>query len=355
MSSPAAHSRAASAEAGSATFHRYSRLPPELRRQIWQRFLEHVTPRIYRFELCYQEERRREPPNFRHHPRPNATIIFRPRAYYAHHREKGNNLTAFVKHTEYARIAGATCTESRQFLLELLPDAIPFRHLPHNWSQSKETANNHPNLAAYPEHILRINSARDIIVFHAPVDDQRSVVDILQKQGNVPEVFLKLRHVGLSLQSLQFKNGFAKSYGIDYRCEATHDADKCRDHCFEEPLPPLLACFPSLKTFYIAGITDYIDRRVFLASGSKLASNVGMIPCVCPDDGGGGPKHWWPTVVVVDTNEQCVVYNERSGCKYPNLPLVEVVRHNWRSHFPYYKALEHLEVLFIQPTNDQVS
>jgi hypothetical protein len=43
-----------------------------------------------------------------------------------------------------------------------------------------------------------------------------------------------------------------------------------------------------------------------------------------------------------------VIYDERSPCPFPRIKRVENLRRLWRPHFPYYRALNHLEILFIQ-------
>src|SRR3954447_8476199 len=93
----------------------------------------------------------------------------------------------------------------------MYPEVLEFRRLPEAWMRNRfhynkyENSNDKPDAAEYPRYLLRFNSSKDIIVFHAEWEDQEAAVQIAELIGSLPEAFLSIRHVGLAAGSLRTK------------------------------------------------------------------------------------------------------------------------------------------------------
>jgi hypothetical protein len=74
-----------------------------------------------------------------------------------------------------------TCVKSREVVLDLYPDVITFRVLPHSWGQFWYDGWNHRGtlgVSEFPEHILRFHGSKDIIIFVANWEDQQFAINI---------------------------------------------------------------------------------------------------------------------------------------------------------------------------------
>ena len=329
------------------TFHSFLALPAELRREIWLQYLNEaeVTPRVYRLSVRYPEESLRS-------DHPDASDILR-RNYYPQNSDRvtlvlcallpdeDNHGQQFMDSTFASRTASSICRESRQILVELLPDTLEFKSL-RRWNGVEPEG-----ASQSPQFTFRFNGQKDIFIFEAGWEDQQAVERIVKLQGQSPRSFLPMQNVGISYGAFEFGHmggGRDTEWGVDDR-DCMCDTEACADCCRLEPLPPFLACFPNLKTFYIARIAadDPEDFGLYMDYAWVKDAT-----CKCVTDDGQA-KHVWPTVRATDSNcEWCVIFDERSGCPFPPLAFIERARQNWRSHFPYYKALEHLDIKFLR-------
>lgn len=323
-------------------FHPFPRLPPEIRNKIWSFYLADVTPQRYRFSLRYpvHEVHRSKSWTF-----PGDELFLVPTFTYNKNYDGPAAPLDFLKplkeSTNTRRIASATCVQSRQVVLELLPDTLSFRNIPirRGWWV---------HMAEFPEYTLRFNGAKDIFVFHADWEDQEAAIHISGFRGSPPDSFSRIRHVGIAvdrftnehLPQIRIPSHFLPTYGTGH-CPCT--TEQCQDCCKQEPLPEFLSLFPLLKKFYVA--------KVPIKSKHQPLDQIPPFPapeyviCPCPE----GSKHSWQMIRSTDACGWFVIYDERSPCPFPKIKRVENLRRLWRPHFPYYQALNHLEILFIQP------
>jgi hypothetical protein len=213
-----------------------------------------------------------------------------------------------------------------------------FRHFPTTWGWWKDTT-------CFPEHVLHFNGAKDIIVFHANWVDQVTAVQISHFRGSSPEIFSRIRHVGIAVDKLR-KLCYAKipphedTYGT---MDCTCITEECQDYRREEPLPRFLSLFPLIEKFYIASVPSSSTHRPGdQILSSKFPARDANCPCT------EGPRHYWPMIRSSDACGQFVIYDDRSSCPFPKFNRVEMLRQHWRPHFPYYRTLESLEIFFIQ-------
>jgi hypothetical protein len=344
-------------------FHGFSLLPYELRARIWTEHLENATPLVYRFKIRYNLRSRVKSgwiydcDLYHYNAQPDDVVILEPggseipflRITASEHRR------TLASSTLASRTTLATCSESRQLATRLLPDSLPFRILPPRWTDEMENQESLPDGTGYPEYVLRFNGARDIIIFHANWEDQEAVINI-SKLGGPPASFSQMQHIGLTIGSFDYGHGdtcniFGPSYGIS-RDECRCLTDDCTDACQLEPLPRFLACFPSLQSFYIARISN--DGADYGDVSESVWTRLADASCHCePRSESSEPKHVWPTIKSADIDRLCVVWDERTGC-FPTHYLIDVIRQGWRSHFPYYQALEHLNIRFLRRLDPEV-
>lgn len=339
-------------------FHPFLKLPYELRAKIWMDHLKEATPLVYRLKIQYSLRSRVRSDviyghniyhNIHHYiAKPKDTVILKPIAFDGYGKEQLPNL---IRSTSASRTALATCTESRQIALKILPDSLPFRKLPRFWTQFDDTKDDPADGTAYPEYILRFNGAKDIIIFHASWENQEAVVEISKFQGYPPEGFSRMQHIGLTVGALDeghsLHSVMSTAYGV-HRAECQCSTVDCHDVCRLEPLPHFLACFPLLKTFYIAQVSDFgsdHDRK------NRKGAYLEDAGCRCETEegrvGGSAEKHIWSTIRSSDIDRWCVAWDERTGCFRTNY-IVKAIRQYWRPNFPYYKALEHLDIKFLR-------
>lgn len=319
----------------------YTRLPLELRRKIWTYFLGDVTPQIYAFKLRYPERMSYNPR--KNHLMPGDQIFLQPLHVSQH--LKGQGATR--------HIASATCVESRQIMLELSPDTLKFRDLPYEWMCYPSRTADSPDAAGFPEYVLRYNGMKDIIVFHAVWEDQEAAVKISDLMGSCLDDFLKMRHVGIADAAFNTTHDATLTSTERYDCACTTAV--CLDHCQREPLPRFLSLFPLLKTFYI--VQEPVGP--IHSPGSQTRSGYRSTICPCPAD--AGSKHKWPTIKSQGLDCWNVIYDERWPCPFPKCYIITKIRRRWRSNFPYYRPLNHLDIKFIRPwmcrldqTNEEV-
>ncbi|KAH8645814.1 hypothetical protein BX600DRAFT_519383 [Xylariales sp. PMI_506] len=343
-------------------FHVFSQLPPELRHAIWMLYLENIrSPRVYYFIPCYPKRLTgpKYRPDLQRSAKPGDPIILAPHGYTKHYRNQLHHSTGewsdledFKEATLAARTAAATCAESREIVCGLLPDTLTFRKL-----RNRELVDKDDNfeavidLSSTPEHVLRFSGARDILILKARWADQHRLVELSRLQGVgagaaaalVPPVFKSVQHLGLTSTSISrslFQTIPWKATPGECECETA----KCDDCCKEDPLPSFLSTlFPNLKTLYIA--THDAEPTIYTHDN-------GAPPCdgVCRCEA-GHPA--WPIVRAGDGKDEFVAYDERSGCSFPPIAYVENTRVTYRRHFPYYKALGHLDIKFLCVTEKE--
>ena len=316
-----------------------------VRHKVWTHYLADATPQIYRFTLRYPKRMRRRDSFGRNYLLAGDQLFLQPtgcikglaeRYYLQHLRES----------TATRHIASATCVQSRQIVLELYPDTLMFRHFPSDWGflvDKHHTYWDSPDGASFPEHVLRFNGAKDIIVFHADWADQEAAIEIARLRGSQLSDFLKIRHVGIAVDKIRRKHHthIPPQYGTPDCICAT---EECQDYCKKEPLPSFLSLFPLAEKFYIAGVPSSSIHQ----PGDQIQAGkdpTGDANCPCPNE---GSRHSWPMIRSRDTCGWFVIYDERSLCPFPKFDRIEELRQRWRPHFPYYQALDHLEIRFIQ-------
>ncbi|CZR56890.1 uncharacterized protein PAC_06779 [Phialocephala subalpina] len=328
-------------------FPSFPRLPIELRRKIWLLYLTDTesAPQIYRFDLRYPE-RVYYRNSIRHiHVYAGDQIFLQPSRCYGAQKDSGV-LEPLRASSAIRQIASATCVEARLAVLELFPDTLKFRNLPQGWMEvksGKKTIGS-PDGVGFPEYILRFNSLKDIIVLHATWEDQNATIEISKLRGSPPAEFAKLSHVGVGVNDFRMYGLVSRIYwGCATLCRC--QTIECNDHCKEDPLPGFLSLLPLLKTFYVTGV----PRSGFYHPGGSLPGHqtpLGKrISCPCPTETTG---HSWPMTSVWGACGRFAIYDEHSGCPFPKFKMIELIREDLRPHFPYYKALDHLDIKFIQ-------
>jgi hypothetical protein len=197
--------------------------------------------------------------------------------------------------------------------------------------------------ADFPEYVLRFNAAKDIIVFHADWTDQEAAVKIAKLKGSLPDDFLKIRHVGIAVDKIRtrYRTAVPPKYGT-YDCGCL--TEECQDYCKKEPLPSFLSLFPLIEKFYIAGVPSSSTHQPGdqIRAGKELSGDAN---CACPNE---GERHSWSTIRSADACGCFAIYDERSTCPFPKFDRIEELRQHWRPHFPYYRALDYLDIRFIQ-------
>jgi hypothetical protein len=334
-------------------------LPYELRRKVWIEHLQESTPLIYRFRIRYNLHSRVRYTEgefystYHYAPQLNDRVVLSAPTPHYYGNPEWQNL---VNSTSASRATLTTCQESRQIALEFLPHSLPFRRLPVCWTdpENNATLEEPADGSNYPEYILHYNGARDIIVFQdATWEDQEAVFKISQLQCRVPDAFMGMEHVGISIRSFACGHrsdpgGEFSSYGVT-RNQCACSTDACRDACRFEPLPRFLSCFPSLKTFYIARVSD--DGYDGGDTLTGMPVSLENADCHCRDslneELSVERKHSWSVIKSADINRWCVVWDERTGC-IPVHSRVELTRRYWRPNFPYYKEMKHLDIKFIR-------
>ncbi|KAH8880485.1 hypothetical protein GQ53DRAFT_536695 [Thozetella sp. PMI_491] len=343
-------------------FHYFPLLPYELRAQIWRELLRDATPLVYKMMIQYNRRSlvrgsRLGLPIYHYNAQPDDVVILDPGIEGRYDQDEAEpHRRQLAACTFASRAALATCSESRQLAVGLLPDSLPFRMLPHCWTEEGDWLDEPADGSGCPEYVLRFNGARDIVLFHADWEDQEAVVKISELRGP-PIPFTRMQHIGLTVRSLERghadrDNYWDLCYGVN-PAECMCSTPACSDACRLEPLPRFLACFPSLKTFYLARVSsdtvDAGDQSMYDWTREEDAT------CHCePEPRSGEPKHKWPIIRVSDIDRWCVAWDERTDC-FPIHYLVEEIRQGWRSHFPYYKALDHLDIKFLRRLDPIVS
>ncbi|KAK6850040.1 hypothetical protein PG990_001035 [Apiospora arundinis] len=383
-------------------FHYYSRLPAELRRAIWLHFLEEErrTPRVYILHFRYPKrnlvattESARRPPrpedlHDHYQTKPGDRIIIQP-FLWRQDLETGQlaaDLSPLQAATAAWRAAAATCADSREVVLDVLPDVLPFQTLPYRWAL-RELPEDRADASDFSSYDLRFNGSKDVMMFHARWTDLEAIVRIAKMQGSggpSHPCFATIRHLGLSTQGLL--QGFASSAGEFERCYrnrecACDNGVLCPpdDACQFEPLPAFLSLFPQLRTLYLAdaqpmAITPEKLKRAMMRLQGEHGVDEASRPLakgkvfVTGWRGANGVDDAKPVFRTVDfLRESVVAYAEdNESCVQPSSmssqdPKVHEIRREWRRVFPYYKSLQHLDIRFMaelkqeaQPVNHDV-
>jgi hypothetical protein len=327
----------------SSVFYPFPRLPQELRHKIWTLYLSDATPQMYSFELRY-------PCRLTHDPwcnnlRPSDQVFLQPLPCVIP--DNKYFLQPLRASSTTRHIASATCVESRQVVLETCPDTLRFRHFPGGWMHSKyKSPADRPDGTGYPEYTLRFNATKDIIVFHAGWEDQAAAVKVSELRGLPPDDFLKIRHVGIAVGSfrVQYRH-MDTQWGTPFeRNSCKCKTEVCQDYCKEEPLPKFLSLFPSLETFYVSGVPSGGVHKPG-DQGHAGEGPSGDANCSCLNV---RQRHSWPMIRSPGVCGWFAIYDERSACPFPKFDPVEEIRQRWRPHFPYYRALDNLDIKFIQ-------
>lgn len=138
-------------------FQPFPRLPPEIRNKIWSFYLADATRQMYRFSLRYPIRSQVKLP--KNCSLPGDELFLEP-TFTRNKRYAGTSagldfLQPLKESTNTRRIASATCVQSRQVVLELFPDTLPFRHFPSKWGWWM-------HVAEFPEYISCASMAQRI-------------------------------------------------------------------------------------------------------------------------------------------------------------------------------------------------
>jgi hypothetical protein len=175
----------------------------------------------------------------------------------------------------------------------MYPNTVRFRHFPWGWMHMESRRNkprrtDTPDGAGFPESVPRFNGTKDIIVFFASWEDQEVAIKISNLRGSSPDDFLNICHVGIAVSSLGLQHRDHHAYGEwggfrDARRHCQCETEECQDYCKDEPLPKFLSLFPSLETFYIAGVPELgvHEPEVQIQAGKDPPRDSN---CLCPND-----------------------------------------------------------------------
>jgi hypothetical protein len=335
-------------------FQPFPRLPSELRLKIWKYYL-YETPQLYRFNLRYPYRRCVGDAQARYVEAGDHLLLEPVQCIQDNDQTRDPPEEYFLKPlrdmVNTRRIASMTCLESRQVVLELLPDTLSFRILPERWPwrRAPRRGSDRPDGTGFPAYTLRFDGTKDIFIFNAWWEDLNAVLQVAKFKGSLPDDFLKMRHIGIAVNylrsSLSHVHGMLR-YGT-WQCRRLDNCttEACRDHCQYEPLPDFLRLFPLLEKFYIAGVPSSSTHQLgdHFETGTKPLEGAN---CLCSM--GEGMRHSWQVITSSQACGRFVIYDERSECPFPKFERVEELRLGWRAHFPYYEALRHFEIRFIQ-------
>lgn len=331
------------------TFYPYTRLPFELRLKIWAHYLEDESHQIYRFSLRYLLRSGTRPAILR-------SVESSDRVYLQPVKDSEDDdldgvacyLEPLWQSTLLRRIASRTCVEARHVVLESFPDTLEFRVLPRQWGDIRGSWSRLPlSVTGYPARTLRFNGTKDIMIFNASFDDQAFVAEIARKSNIPVEGFQNIRNMGLAVGSLREWSPtefMASRETGKWQCEIGTSCTGTSCHkCNEQDYTrQFLSLFPSLDTFYLAGLPASSNHP--LTDKRKDLKALKYTICPCSDTS----KHTWPTIRSSHDCGWFMIYDERSDCPFPKFGGLERLREVWRPDFPY-QAANGIEVRFIQP------
>lgn len=256
-------------------------LPFELRRQVWAIGLAEQLDRLYQFRLKQSKED--EPPPL--------CLVMSPETF--------NQATALTRRFL------ATCRESRQVTMELLPQALHVRARP------RESKDDHDNRTR----VLRFNGSRDYIEVLFMTDHR-----LQEAISNGPcRRFSGIRNLslgpdGVGILVRMFGNGVGLCPG---RCQGPECADACQLH----PIPRLMRMFPDLTTLCI-----------------QVSALENPNPCSCLDEDGSPVTHDWPTLKTTDPRwSHCVIRKEGACRTYVPSREFQIMKRRY-SQLPNYRG-----------------
>ena len=277
----------------SSNFHRFMDLPFELRRQVWTIGLAAQLDRLYQVILEESDE----------DEAPYLCLLMRP--------EK------FAQATTLTRRFLATCRESRQVTIELLPDTLQVR------SRSRRSQNKDQN----PTCLLRFSGTRDHIEILAPANGIR----LQSSMNNGPhERFSGIKHMSLGLDGFGLLTRMFRQTNV--RCPGRCEGPECAEACQQDPIPRFLGMFPDLSAVYILGP----------ALGSPDS-------CSCVSEDGTSVGHDWPTLKTSNPRWSYYVIHREGVCKDFVLPAEVRVLRGIYPNWPHYRGLPHISFLYLRP------
>lgn len=192
-------------------FSPFSRLPRELRQEVWFMALESSEPRVYTFVLEREQQGYRAPiTEASLRPLPLRPGLFWERDW-----------RGFIAVTATRRSVSTACRESRDCMLYLLPDSIQFK---------KPLSGT-----------IHFSGMRDIITISGLSPRiMRDVIDWIRDAGPF-RPFRNIRHLAFESETLAEYSTWREA-GPFCCCESP----EC-GFCMLEPLPGFLACFPSWR------------------------------------------------------------------------------------------------------------
>lgn len=276
-------------------FDRFESLPFEIRRQIWAIGLEEQLDRVY--QLLLEESDEDEAPYL--------CLVMR--------REK------FAQATTLTRLFLATCPESRQVTMELLPDTLQIRDTPRS-AQNKDENTTTP---------LRFSGTRDHIEVLAANTGNRLQAAL----NNGPYArFAGIKHMSLGLDGFSILTRMSRRTNVV--CPGRCQGPECADACQLDPVPRFLSIFPDLSAVYVLGRALEDPEN-----------------CLCMSEDSTPVAHNWPTLKTSNPRWSHYVVHREGACKSFVLPAeVRALRGTYpQVNFPYYRELAHITFLYLRP------
>jgi hypothetical protein len=315
-------------------FHQFSLLPYEVRQKIWVDSLDETAPRVHMLRLHTNYNYKVDQEAHPYHKAWLALVV------NPHLQPK----------SRWPYILGRTCRESREAVVKILPDTLAFSAKGRN--DQKCT--------------MRFSAAEDII--HMAGTRWFPLVWFLNvlKVNRPFEPFWKIQNLAIDLDDLQsdlkstagYWGGFCGCRVVTDSITWEGNADDiqvCEDVCREEPLPRFLACFPSLRKFYMANVFEPLGT-IFQQPDEglqQLATRGGAYTMGTALDGNpvlytnypgyeSTPQAW--PLVRCGEDTWFVIYDVRKPSPFRELWQLKYIHNHWRDKFPFYQAFSHLEI-----------
>jgi len=310
-------------------FHLFPALPKELRDHIWLAALApELPPRALLFSLIVRHVSA---------PRgPIRDVILLPGMSTS----RQADTTLLARSTAASRTLGLTCREARAAVHRALPDRLPFRLVARTVDA---------DLAEDAEYFMRFDGERDVVVMKEDQTTQENATKWLVETGRRDSFapFRAIKNLGIEAAELMGYIPRGLAPGQEYCYCGRGDCHICQ----QDPLPRFLACFPSLRTFCVTGVSRYYYRSF---TRRRSIGSVGMCACAADGDGDGKrAQHEWPLVRAMEGAGDWFILYREGECAFPPLFPLERIRRERLPGWPCrFEGLRHLEFRILRRLKD---